>query len=176
MLDAQKARARAGAGLPSMETSRAEARCPDFHTASLAWNAFPLANCSPLDFGVSRSHVFLSPSCLIPSLLVCSRLASVKANRQFPINIYIAFLFYFLARLRGLGWLRKMFFHLNNVPVGGWIPAFRWAVEKSGWGGLPSPGGIKAQKPIQKLQVRVRKCIWSTHCVSAPELGLGTKD
>lgn len=90
----------------------------------------------PGNWSVSRSMLPCSFSCQIPSLLGYSRLASVRANRQFPINIYIAFLFYFFTRLWGLGWLQKMFSHLNNIPVGGLIPALCWAVEKSGCGHL----------------------------------------
>lgn len=36
-----------------------------------------------------------------------------------------------------------------------------------------SPGTIKAQQSIQKLQVRISKHLWSTHCVSVRVLGLG---
>lgn len=50
--------------------------------------------------------------------------------------------------------------------------AFCWAVQKSGWGGLMSPGKIKAPKPIWKIS----KCIWSVLRVSAPVLGLDTQN
>lgn len=69
-----------------------------------------------------------------------------------------------------------MFFHLNDVPVGSWIWTFCWAVEKSGYGRLMSPGTMKTQKSMQKLQVRFSQHLLRTHRVSAPMLGLGVQN
>lgn len=115
--------------------------------------AFPPGNGGTPGFSLS-GPVFSRPLSRAHSLFaVLYQIGLSEASRQFPINIYIAFPFCFLARHGSPGWLRKIFLHLSNVPVGDWIPAFCWAVEKSGCSGLTSPDKVKAQNSTKTCKL-----------------------